>query len=284
MSPSIRIWNTTTQNSRIFGWAEILQSWSDNLRTSPYIETVRDNLRFATEFPHSYSFPLSHFTNYLNQEQEGIKWLIYEICAVRWMFGRVCVDYLRDLVDLVDLDSGFPEFVGSPGRTQTIREFLENQLTGDEMYSVHMMPRLEAYSPPSPPRVVRRPAAAAAVAAAHTKRSPIVLRFLRDCDKENDDVLKIYPTGTDVYTVFFNDMQSEMKSRARSFNRADVLKHLSNVLRLVEMDEDPYKSVQLIAPNVPTVIFNTKSLTSQLRDLIYDTVEVTMDHWPVTVV
>lgn len=315
---STSLWNPNgAQVTRIFGWAELLEDWTNNINSSPYIDIVRNNLRFATEFPNSYAFPLTHFTNFLNQEQEGIKWLIYEICAVRWMFGRICVNYLRELVDMVDsLDSGFPAFLGSPGETTTVREFLEGQLTEDELEFVAMMPRLvsmpvpppvyrtqpqeqawtDSWSPPSPPRVprswtipntpVRAPRPASAAPAPCSKRTPILLRFIRNCkDKaSNDDVIRIVPSSnpnaTDSYTVVFTDGEADTKARSHNFTQAEVVRYLSNALRLVELDESPYQTVQVILPNMPMVLISPGNLTSQTRDLIYDSVETTMRHWP----
>jgi len=272
------LWNPAhPQNTRIFGWADILEEWSRTLSTSAYINAVRENLRFATEFPSSYSFPLTHFTNYLNNEQEGLKWMIYEVCAVRWMFGRVRTDYLRGLVDMVgSLDSGFPAFVGSPGEAQTIRTFLENQLTNDELDQVQMMPRLVRL----PPRLVRLspPVATSSI------RTSITLRFIRDHDNaETDDLLKISFSNAYSYKIVFKDGKDNLKNRASNYSRQEVLQYLSNVLRLVAVDEQPYDSVQILAPNVPTVIISPQNLSSQMRDLIYDTVETTMDHWPIAV-
>ena len=153
----------------------------------------------------------------------------------------------------------------------------------------HPISSLRAASPvrlSSPPRVVRtqaRPAPASASASAKPSTRAITLRFLRNEDGDNDDVVKIVQKDAQTYAVLFNDGDSSYKSRAAGFTRAEVLQYLSNVLRLVGADEMPFKSVQVLAPNVPTVIISPNNLTSQTRDLIYDTVETTMNHWPVTV-
>ena len=314
MTTPTRLWNVNgSQNTRVFGWREILEEWSYTLTTTPYIDTIRDNLHFATDLPHSYSFPITHFLNYLNYEEEGVKWLIYEICAGRWISGRIRVDYLRQLLDHVQsLDSGFPAFVGSPELTESVREFLESQLTGPELREVQMVPRLvplqQTYSPPrsaadrsaefrsahrsahraaypSPPQLVRQSFATAPAPAPPAARSypSITLRFIRDDDKENDDVLKILRKDKDTMSVVFNDGEAVHKNRVRNLSRDDVLSYLSNVLRLVSVDEAPYKHVQLLAPNMPTVLISPHNLTSQIRDLLYDAVETTMDHWPLIV-
>jgi len=299
MTTPTLLWNVNgSQNTRVFGWREILEEWSYTLTTTPYIDTIRDNLHFATDLPHSYSFPITHFLNYLNHEEEGVKWLIYEICAARWMSGRIRVDYLRQLLDHIQsLDSGFPAFVGSPELTQSVREFLESQLSGAELREVQMMPRLVPLQNPnsplrspefrsahrSPPQLVRQAFATAPAARAPASYPSITLRFLRDEDQKNDDVVKILRKDDDTMSVVFNDGEAVHKNRVRNLSRDDVLSYLSNVLRLVSVDEAPYKNVQLLVPNMPTVLISPQNLTSQIRDLLYDAVETTMDHWPLVV-
>jgi hypothetical protein len=294
MAPRVNLWNpSSAQNTRVFGWTELLQEWNRTFTPNAYITTVRDNLRLATDLEHSYAFPLTHFTTYLNEEQDGLKWFIYEICATRWMFGRVRVNYLAQLVDMIDnLDSGFPAFVGSPMNT-TVRQFLEEQLTAREMEDVQMLPPLSPFPSRTlrpPPRIVRASSVpyAFSEAPASPLRAPrvvrehpaIMIRFMRDGDGQKDDIIRIVRKDDDEFVITFEDCEGGCKNKATGFSRTDVLGYLSNVLRLVEADEDPFNGVQLLIPNMPTVMFSTDSLTSQLRDLVYDSVETTMDNWP----
>lgn len=285
-------WNPNApQQTRIFNWRSILEEWSQTLVPTPYIETVQKNLRVATEYPYSYSFPLTHFLSYLNEEQEGIAWLIHEICSTRWMYGRIRSDYLRGLVLLVDdLESGFPAFVGSPYDSTTIREFLEAQLTAEELDTVNMMPRLVAL-PPSIHRERfearqrhRASASVAATAAQPQALLPITLRFMRPgLDSKHDDIVNIYRMSEDAFKITFRDGDGKHKSRARNLTRTEVMEYLSNTLRLVAIDEEPFANVQLLAPNMPTVVIKPNNMTSQTRDLIYDTVQTTMNNWPVSI-
>jgi hypothetical protein len=289
-------WNPNApQQTRIFNWRSILEEWSQTLVPTPYIETVQKNLRVATEYPYSYSFPLTHFLSYLNEEQEGIAWLIHEICSTRWMYGRIRSDYLRGLVLLVDdLDSGFPAFVGSPYDSTTIREFLEAQLTAEELDTVNMMPRLVAL-PPSIHRerfeARQRHRASASVAATAAQAAaqpqallPITLRFMRPgLDSKHDDIVNIYRMSENAFKITFRDGDGKHKSRARNLTRTEVMEYMSNTLRLVAIDEEPFANVQLLAPNMPTVVIKPNNMTSQTRDLIYDTVQTTMNNWPVSV-
>jgi len=281
-------WNPNApQQTRIFNWSSILQEWSQSLVPTPYIETVQKNLQVATEYPYSYSFPLTHFLTYLNEEQEGIAWLIYEICSTRWMYGNIRSDYLRGLVRLVDdLDQGFPAFVGSPYDSTSIREFLEAQLTAEELDTVNMMPRL--VSPPSIHRerfeARQRHRASVQAQAQAPPLLPITLRFMRPgLDSKHDDIVNIYRIGEDAFKITFRDGDGKLKTRARNLTRTEVMEYLSNTLRLVAIDEEPFANMQILTPNMPTVVINPRNMTSQTRDLIYDTVETTMNNWPVSI-
>jgi hypothetical protein len=291
------LWSVASQTRRIFGWRNILQNWSDTLTAPSYVTTILDNLKAASDPNYNYSFnyPVSHFLSFLNNEDEGIKWLIYEAVALRWMYGSVRTDYLAALVDEVDVDTYFPSFVGSPGSSTTVRQFLESQLTVHELNLVGMMPRLVA--PPPPVRTLYRTpslsatsrAATPAPAAAAAPRYPeIQLRFIRNInnkdDKMNDDVLSIVRKEADLFDIRYNDMDANVKQRTLGLGRAEVLKHLSYSLRLLTLDEEPFASVQLIVPGMPSILLSPKNLSSSTRDLLYDTVERTMNNWPVHVV
>ena len=284
--PLTMFWNPNApQQNRIFNWRSILEEWSQTLVPTPYIETVQKNLRVATA---NNSFPLTHFLSYLNEEKEGIVWLIHEICSTRWIYGRVRTDYLRDLVYVLDsVDVHFPAFVGSPHDSMTIRQFLEDQLSTEELDTVDMMPRLL----PNPPSIQRerfeareRHMASASTAQQRQASLPITLRFMRpELHSSHDDIVNIYRIGEEAFKITFRDGDGKHKSRARNLTRMEVMEYLSNTLRLIAIDEEPFANVQLLAPNMPTVVINPKNMTSQTRDLIYDTVTTTMNNWPVSI-
>jgi exo-beta-1,3-glucanase (GH17 family) len=172
----------------------------------------------------------------------------------------------------------------------TIREFLEDQLTAEELEAVDMMPRLV----PNPPSIQRerfearqRHMASASAAASATQRQaslPITLRFMRpELHSAHDDIVNIFRIGQDAFKITFRDGDGKHKSRARNLTRTEVLEYLSNTLRLIAIDEEPFANVQLLAPNMPTVVIKPKNMTSQTRDLIYDTVTTTMNNWPVSI-
>jgi hypothetical protein len=268
------LWNENSQLRRVFGWTDILSSWDDSLNMSPYVQTVVDNLRAVSNPDSNRDLPLEHFTNFLNDEQDGLKWFLYEIISMRWMWGETRLDYIRHLVDLIDdLDSFFPHFVGSPRQTQTIREFIENNLNDEEQEFVNIMPRLV-----EPPLPMVAPVNRVDV----TKFTPITLRFLRNgrlSSSRNDDILRIYKT-TAGYNWVYNDQIDDEKTYTRDLTQLQVMQRLSNSLRLLTVDEDPFLSVQLLVPNAPSVLVSVKSLSSSTRDLFYDAVEAVLEEWP----
>jgi hypothetical protein len=197
------------------------------------------------------------------------------------------------LVDYIDVDTCFPAFVGSPMSNQTVREFLEAQLTPDELNQVSMMPRL--VTPPrllnplvrtilrSPSATSARSAAATAAATAAPVYPPIQLRFIRKDDaKMKDDIVNITRKEADLFEIHYNDLDAKVKQKTLGLGRAEVLQHLSYSLRLLTLDEDPFESVQLLVPGMPSILVKPKSLSSSTRDLFYDTIERTMNNWPIS--
>lgn len=293
-SPNVNaLWSVDSQTRRIFGWRNILQNWSETLTAPAYVTTILDNLKVASDpsYNYSYNYPVTHFLSFLNEEDEGIKWLIYEAVALRWMYGSIRTDYLAGLVDYTDVDTYFPTFVGSPGQSVTVRQFLESQLTPHELNLVGMMPRLVAPPRPlvrtlyrTPPLSATSARAPAAPAATHTRYPEIQLRFIRkDESKINDDIFSIVRKEADLFDIRYNDMDAKVKQHTLGLGRTEVLKHLSYSLRLLTLDEEPFASVQLIVPGMPSILLSPKNLSSSTRDLLYDTVERTMSNWPVHV-
>lgn len=121
-----------------------------------------------------------------------------------------------------------------------------------------------------------------AAAAAKAKRNSlsIMVRLLRSDSAKDDDVIHINPSG-DNYTVRYTDRQNDSKLKMRYLDYDGVLEYLSNFLRLVSVDELPFKSVQFSLPALPTVVVKPGNLTSQTRDLVYDSVEMVLKSWPV---
>ena len=114
-------WNTS-QPTRIFGWTDILARWNAGQR-GVAVDTVLNNLSSDRQFP------AQHYFTYMNEEQDALKWFIYECVASSWMWNSAPrVEYIRVALDLIEnVDSNFPVFPGSPAGT--VREFLTNNLS-----------------------------------------------------------------------------------------------------------------------------------------------------------
>ena len=309
---------------RVFGWTELLEEWNQSLQVPVQVKRVQDNLQAATNPDGTHNPRLTQFLTYLNYEQEGIAWFLYECISIRWMYDAVPLSYIRSLVDEIeDLDAAFPLFPGSP-YNYTIREFVEANLNADELDTVQMLPPLvqepvyqtptrsvradysyaqRAPFPPlrrtsrlsqgqthAPVPQVRRTlsqqfddlyASAAPAPAPAPQKISIEIRFIRSLKGSDDDVVTITPASADSYNIIYRDKQADVKSATLGVPRAAVVKFLSMSLRMLTVDEEPFESVQFTLPSMPTIMVSPENLTSQTRDLIYDSVEATMAYWPV---
>lgn len=335
MDSSSNLWSSASAyaTQTVYDWTSILSNWNNSLNMPPYVERILANLKEASNPDSDHNPPLSKFLAYLNHEQDGIKWFLYETMTLRWMWGDIRLDYVRDLVDEVeDLDSNFPSFPGSPGSSMSVREFVTSSLSEDELEFVQMMPPLRSHSQAralnensvsSPPRttrlsslftslhnppvspvrrtaplaaaaplssgatanpLIRRSSSAAAAAPVAERKPQMEFRLLRSGKGSlNDDVIKIVPAYDGCYNVIYNDQDARVKTKTSRLTKADVVSFLSNLFRFLTVDEEPFQSLQVTLPNLPTIMVTPKNLNSQTRDLVYDSVEMTINNWPVLV-
>ena len=301
---------------RVFGWKELLEEWDATLQIPAVVRRVMDNLQAATDPNGTHDPTLQQFLTYLSYEQEGLAWFLYECISLRWMYGSVRVDYIRNLVDEIEnLDGHFPRFPGSP-QGKTVRQFVQENLETDELAEVQMMPPLvqeTVYTPSRPVRAdysyaqrapLRRTTSFAPFSAesqfvptevpqvrrtlseqfeaVQPKKEQIEVRFIRNKKTVEDDVMKICKVSEDSYNILYRDKNSGTNAKMLAVSRAAVINFLRLSLRLLTIDDEPFESVQVTLPCMPSVLVSPKNLTSQTRDLIYDSVEATMDFWPVT--
>ena len=310
------LWRSSNSH-RVYGWIQILNEWNATLNQAPYVETVIENIRAATNQAGDHSPRLSQFLTYVNYEQDAMKWLLYEFIAIRWLWGSIRLDYVRGVLDEIDsLDSHFPAFPGSP--TGTLRQFVVSTLDEEELEYVQMMPALVPMTPlrtttyTAPPALRRQSstraaadnspiyptlsqrfasASASAPSAAQTQAKrvpPIMIRVIRSLEaNDRDDVIKITPkkatdeNGEKLFTITYNDQDSSFSTKVKKMDETAILQYLSNFLRLLTVDEEPFESVQFTFPTLPTVLVTPKNLTSQTRELVYETVETMVANWPV---
>lgn len=318
---SSNLWSSNSTH-RVFGWRNILSEWKDGFNMPHSVKVVTQNLQAASDPHGSHSPTLAQFLTYMNYEPDAIAWFLYECIAVRWMHGHVRVDYIRSLVDEIEsLDTYFPSFPGSP-YSQTIRQFIEESLTQDELAAIEMMPPLvqtNSYSYQTTPQPsqrqtvvppLRRTSSLTATsdtgfAPVPTVRRTLSERFADVSDKEveykqniefrfirkmkvegntnTDDILTVRRVGDNLYTLLYNDKQASIKTKKVNLTSEDVIEFLSLTLRLVSIDELPFHSVQITLPSLPAIIVSPENLISQTRDLIYDSVQATMNNWPISV-
>lgn len=269
-------WSVHSQNITIYNWADQLRTWNDHHTMSHPIRVVIENLDsiVASLNGHYTKYPASYFKKYLNSrhESEGLKWLIYECTMLhsRSYYVNTFFSFMKEFTDDVELDTTFPVFPGSPGDSMTVREFLEANLRTNALDTLELLPKLTP--------IVRN----------SKKYVPIEIVFIRSPDGDTegtDERMTIRCTGDHTYSITYKDPNtSGIKSticKTVDLSGDDVIKHLSISLRLMTYDSDPYDCVQIMAPGVPTVMIKTSDMSSSTRELIYDTVEITMKNWPV---
>ena len=111
--------------------------------------------------------------------------------------------------------------------------------------------------------------------------------FFLQRDGEGDGELtddKIYVNkedSYDSYTLSYTDGESKVKFVNRRLTGTKVVENMRKMLRLLTIDEKPFEYLQVSLPSMPTILVKPENLTSQTRDLIYDSMEATMDDWPV---
>ncbi len=71
-------------------------------------------------------------------------WLLYVLVFTQIPSGKR-IDFIREIVDNIDIDIFFPRFPGAPDISTTVRSFLDNVLHTDEFDSLHIQ-RLCDYS------------------------------------------------------------------------------------------------------------------------------------------
>ena len=301
--------------TRIFDWSSILTEWNNSFNMPVYVEIVMANLKEACNADSAYDPTIEQFLRYFNHEQAAISWFLFENVVHRWMWSTPRLDYVRELVDHVEnLEGYFSDFPGSPGRSQTIRQWLTANLDEDELEYVDMMPALTRTQPAHAQPAHAQPAHAETQSHAQTastwvyqtpsrptrpastnaprrgslpettpRYATIQFRLLReDKNKGNtDDVISIKKAEVDLYDVVYNDQEGGVKMKTHGLTQEQVQTFLSNTFRLLTVDNTPFANVQVILPGLPSIMVAPDELDSQTRDLIYDSVEMTMDNWPI---
>lgn len=278
--------------TRIFDWSSILSEWNNSLNMPIYVEIVMANLKEACNADSTYDPSIDQFLRYFNHEQCAIAWFLFENVTHRWMWATARLDYVRELVDHVEnLDGYFSEFPGSPGRSQTIRQWLMANLDEDDLEYVELMPALAPMNNWTYQTPTRRPTTVSTNAprretATTTKEPrypPMEFRIIRNDDKKQDDVIRITNPGDELFNITYTDQDANVKSKTTGLTHARVIDFLSITFRMLSLDDEPYENVQVILPGLPSIMVCPENLSTQARELIYEGVESVLDNWPQTV-
>jgi len=108
----------------------------------------------------------------------------------------------------------------------------------------------------------------------------ILIRFIRkDKDSDKDDMVKIERVGTNQYRLGYTYGEAKNKKVPTyiDLNGSDVFRWMRFVIGLLEKDNDPFESVQLDWPFMPSVVFNIDKLGGVYHPLL-DALEFYLDH------
>ena len=301
MSSSSPLWSSNFAVT-VFDWASLLDQWQARSVVPLPLRTVQVNLKAATNPRSAHNPPISQFLQYMNypEEKEGVYWMMHEIIAGRWMFDTFRIDYLRALVNRVDIDVAFPVFPGAPNSSQTVREFLHSNLSVKEYATLDMMPPLlNEYEPgyeyeaeEEVDEVVSPSAAVSSSSVAPTieiKYPSAEIFIIRDSNTPNrDDKIIIAKKGADSYNFTYTDKMvnnatASMTCVKRQIDGREVITSLRYILNFLVIDNDPFQSIQVLLPGLPSIMLNTNNVTATNRDMIYDAMEMTMRNWPLKV-
>jgi hypothetical protein len=278
-----RLWDNDEQNCYVFNWNEVLEEWNDSLNMHPYVQTIIDNLKAASDPDSEYDFPLSHFLKYLNWDKDGITWFLYEVVSMRWMWGESRLDFVKELVRRpeVKLDEGFPVFPGSPRNHRTVRKFLKDSLSDDELEYLELPMRSQTI----PPQANMHQPAPPAPKKTNKKYSSVQIYLQRPSmngKSQPDDKITITKESITLYNIFYQDKMSTIAHKIVEVDDREVLNYVRNIVNLNYYDQDPFEFIQLTVPGAPSVLFKGK-MSSEERDLMYDALGRTLDNWPVNV-
>lgn len=268
----------------IYDWASILSNWNNSQVVPGSVKRVLDVLHAATNPNAAQSPPLRQFLRYFNypEETEGLYWCLYEAVSVRWMYGSIRMDYVSGLARLLNLDRPFPVFSGAPHTTQTVHQFLRENLTPDEFASLGL-----EVAPVTSAPVTSASVTSAPVTSAPVTRSPYPaahIRVIRDVnDSSRDDRICIRKMTENTYDFVYIDPDGTVNCKMVGLRPGEVIRQLRFVLNFLVTDCMPFENVQVMLPGLPSIMLKTKSINSECRDTLYDAVETTMANWPVYV-
>jgi hypothetical protein len=185
------------------------------------------------------------------------------------------MDYVRGLARLLNLDRPFPVFPGAPPSSQTVRQFLKDNLTPDEFASLSLEVAVSTANHLS------------ATMSSATPRSPYPpahIRVIRNVDNSSfDDRISIRKMTENTYELVYIDPNGTVNCKMIGLRPDEVIRQLRFVLNFLVVDCMPFQNVQVMLPGLPSIMLKTESIDAYCRDTLYDAMETTMANWPVYV-
>jgi hypothetical protein len=80
-----------------------------------------------------------------------------------------------------------------------------------------------------------------------------------------DDVVTILRMRDGSFSILYHDKDARYRQVVRTDSRG-VVAYVSNLFDLIQMDDEPFHSIQFTLPTYPSVIFNLEKLTDSKID------------------
>jgi len=110
----------------------------------------------------------------------------------------------------------------------------------------------------------------------------IQLRFLRYgdyIDANKDDVLRIQRLAENSYRVIYTERSGAAQIDLMTLTTQALLAYLYRVFWLLELDEDPFQSVQLFVPGYPTCMIKATDIKTRVSYML-DIIITNCWNWP----
>ena len=110
--------------------------------------------------------------------------------------------------------------------------------------------------------------------------SRIAIRFIRKNETSDTDVkVFIQNVGKDLYSLSFTDGYSDTpRTHSAILNDRNLFRWLRITLRLLEKDSDPFDSIQMDMPIMPSFMVDVDKIGSAYHTIL-DMVEFHLDNW-----
>jgi hypothetical protein len=120
----------------------------------------------------------------------------------------------------------------------------------------------------------------------------IKIRFIRTihlidtetCESMRDDVVQISrlnevdARGIDMYTLDYRPYSDPAKTETMRVNADKVFVYARALLRLLEHDADPFRSIQIDFPSMPSVLIKMTDLGNAVHSIL-DALDFTLENW-----